>query len=169
MESLAEQASKNNELKIKWDRLKSEHPKLRAKDAADKLGVSEAELVASACDGEKVVRLTSQWEGIFKRLEELGKLMALTRNESVVHEKTGVYRNVSFKAHAGLVLDEQIDLRVFHKRWGSAFALPVENPRGTLHSLQFFDKAGNAVHKIFLKDESKLDIYKDLVEQFRSD
>lgn len=155
-------------LKQKWDELKEQEPKLRTKDAAGRLGVSEAELVASACDGETIVRLNEDWEGIFKSLESLGRLMALTRNEVAVHEKSGLYRNVSFKGHAGLVLDEEIDLRVFHKRWGFGFALPVENLHGTLHSFQFFDKAGHAVHKIYLKENPDLDLYRKIVNRFRS-
>lgn len=169
MNTTVEDISKGNELKQHWDQLKAENPRLRTKNAADELGVSEAELVASICDGETVVRLTEDWEGIIKEAETLEKVMALTRNESAVHEKNGVYQNISFKGHAGLVLDENIDLRVFHKRWGFGFAVPVENPRGTLYSLQFFDKAGTAVHKIYLKDAERLNKYNALVEKFRSD
>ncbi|PWN08027.1 hemin-degrading factor [Rhodohalobacter mucosus] len=160
----------NNEtaaLKKRWNDLKEEEPRLRTKDIADRLSVSEAELVASACDGDRIVRLTEDWAGIFENLESLGSVMALTRNEAAVHEKTGIYRNVSFKGHAGLVLDEQIDLRVFHGRWGFAFAVPVENPRGTLLSLQFFDKEGQAAHKIYLKDPAGKSAYHQLVDRFR--
>lgn len=169
MNTTVEGISKRNDLKEQWDQLKDENPKLRTKNAADELGVSEAELISSICDGKNIVRLTEDWEGIIKQVESLGEVIALTRNESAVHEKTGTYRIISFEGHAGLVLDEQIDLRVFHKRWGFGFAVPVENPRGTLYSLQFFDKAGTAVHKIYLKDTERLDKYNALVEKFRSD
>jgi putative hemin transport protein len=169
MNTTLEDISKGNDLKERWDKLKEEKPKLRTKNAADELGVSEAELVASICDGETVVRLNDNWKGIITEVETLGKVMALTRNESVVHEKNGIYQNISFEGHAGLVLDKNIDLRVFHKRWGFGFAVPVENPRGKLYSLQFFDKAGTAVHKIYLKDSERLEKYNALVEKFRSD
>lgn len=155
------------ELKSSWDDIKKKEPKLRTKNISERLGISEAELVSSACDGKTIVRLNEDWEGIFKHLEQLGSLMALTRNEAAVHEKTGVYRNISFKGHAGLVLDENIDLRVFHKQWGFAFAVPVDNARGTLYSLQFFDKEGCAVHKIYMKDKAMLASYRDLVEMFK--
>lgn len=168
MNTTLEDISKGNDLKERWDKLKEEKPKLRTKNAADELGVSEAELVASICDGETVVRLNDNWKGIITEVETLGKVMALTRNESAVHEKNGIYQNISFEGHAGLVLDENIDLRVFHKRWGFGFAVPVENPRGKLYSLQFFDKAGTAVHKIYLKDSERLEKYNALVEKFRS-
>lgn len=171
MESTTITSEKTNirDLKQRWDELKENEPRLRAKEIAERLGVSEAELIASACDGVHVIRLNEDWEGLFQSLESLGRLMALTRNNAAVHEKMGVYRNVSFKGHAGLVLDEEIDLRVFHKRWGFGFALPVENARGTLHSFQFFDKQGDAVHKIYLKDEKKLEIYHQIAERFRAD
>lgn len=166
METITEPLSNPQNIKTRWDDLKRDQPKLRTRDAADRLGVSEAELIASACDGVDVIRLKPQWEDIFRNLESLGRLMALTRNASAVHEKTGTYRNVSFQGHAGLVLDDQIDLRIFHKRWGFGYALPVRNPKGTLHSLQFFDKAGDAVHKIYLRDETKIDAFRQLTERF---
>jgi len=169
MESLLQHKTGVNNLIKRWDELKNKHPKLRTKDAADRLGVSEAELIASKSDGKNIIRLKEDWEGIFKRLEVLGSLMALTRNDAAVHEKTGIYQNVSFEGHAGLVLDEQIDLRIFYKRWGFGFALPVENPKGILHSFQFFDKEGVAVHKIYLKDKTKLNLYNDIVESFKSE
>lgn len=155
------------DIKTRWDELKTSEPRLRAKDIADRIGITEAELIASACDGETVIRLRADWEGIFTALESLGRVMALTRNDAAVHEKNGVYRNVSFNAVNGLVVDEEIDLRIFHKRWASVFAVPVANAHGTLHSLQFFDRAGAAVHKVYLKDSAREDAYRALVNRFR--
>lgn len=156
-------------LKEQWDELKARYPRLRTKNAADKLGVSEAELLASICDGKTVIRLNREWESILAHVETLGEVMALTRNEAAVHEKTGVYANASFQGHAGVVINGEIDLRVFLKRWVFAFAAPVENPRGTLHSLQFFDKEGSAVHKIYLRDAARLEAYNALTEKFRAE
>ncbi|MFY0685454.1 MAG: hypothetical protein JXR20_12960, partial [Balneola sp.] len=150
-------------LKKDWQELKKEEPKLRIKNAADKLGVSEVELVATL---ENATRLNEDWPGIFTDIETLGYVMALTRNESVVHERKGEYHNISFNGHAGLVLDPNIDLRIFPSQFGFAYAVPVENPRGTLHSIQFFNKQGVAAHKIYLMNEEHLDDYSNLVEKF---
>jgi len=166
--NLSDKKAESRILKEKWESLKQKEPKMRTRQIAEQIGVSEAELIASAVDGTHIVRLNDDWEGIFQSLESLGQLMALTRNDAAVHEKTGVYRNVSFKGHAGLVLDENIDLRVFNQRWGSGFALPVENPRGVLHSLQFFDKEGHAVHKIYLTRNPDLEQYRRIVNRFKS-
>jgi len=150
-------------LKKDWQELKKEHPKIRIKNAADKLGVSEVELVATL---ENATRLNEDWPGIFTDIESLGYVMALTRNESVVHERKGEYHNISFNGHTGLVLDPNIDLRIFPGQFGFAYAVPVENPRGTLHSIQFFNKQGVAAHKIYLMNEEHLDDYSNLVEKF---
>lgn len=67
MESTIQRRSETTNLLQKWNNLKKDHPKLRTKDVAGRLGVTEAELVASACDGETVVRLEKEWEAIFKK------------------------------------------------------------------------------------------------------
>ena len=65
-------------------RLREQEPGLRARDLADRLGVSEAELVASRC-GDGVTRLEGPWAPLIEALPALGHIMALTRNDSCVH------------------------------------------------------------------------------------
>lgn len=133
-------------LRAAWRDLETRR-RVRTRDAAELLGVSEAELIASAC-GEGVTRLAGDARAVLARVPEIGRAMALTRNPACVHEKTGVYENLSTDAMIGLALGRDIDLRLFYRHWVHAFA--VEN--NGLASLQFFDAAGDAVHKIFLKD-----------------
>jgi putative hemin transport protein len=69
---------------------------LRAKDAAEALQLSEGAVIA-AHGGEhertlKAVPLRAEWLDILKGLEACGTVMALTRNESTVHEKTASIR-----------------------------------------------------------------------------
>tara|TARA_R110000868_G_scaffold235273_8_gene489121 strand:+ start:28224 stop:29267 length:1044 start_codon:yes stop_codon:yes gene_type:complete len=151
-------------LRQQWQKLKEESPKVRIKDAALRLGVSEVELLSTQ---EDVTRLTDDWPGIFKAVESLGYVMALTRNESVVHERKGEYHNISFEGHVGLVLDPNIDLRIFQNRFGFSYAVPVENPRGKLLSIQFFDKHGTAAHKVYLMNDDHIEDYHALVETFK--
>lgn len=158
-------------LKQRWDTYRRENPTVRIRNAAAALGVSEAELLA-ADEGDGVTRLDGGWGALLQELEALGEVMALTRNDACVHEKTGVYRNVKlFEKHRmGLVLDEQIDLRLFLDRWHLGFA--VETPwagakDGLRRSLQFFDAHGTAVHKVFLTRRSDVDAYDRLVAKYR--
>ncbi|MCS7080665.1 MAG: hemin-degrading factor [Chloracidobacterium sp.] len=152
----------------RWALLRQSEPKLRIRDAATKLGVSEAQLVALGC-GTTVTRLSADWGDFIQRLEALGPVMALTRNDAVVIEKDGQYRNVEiFSGHTrmGQVLDSGIDLRLFLDRWAMGFAVREESPRGLRRSFQFFDAAGTAVHKTFLREASNVAAFDELTNRF---
>lgn len=155
------------ELRASFAALQAERPNLRARDAADRLGISEAELVALGADAE-VTALRAEWGDIVRALPDLGTVMTLTRNDHAVHEKVGRYEEVGIHGPMGLVLGPDIDLRLFLGKWafGYAVARPVEG--GVRRSLQFFDAQGVAVHKVFLRDESSHAGYEALVERFRA-
>ena len=69
---------------------RAENPKLRDRDFAAELNISEAQLVA-AYAGRGVTRIAARPDDIVPRLTALGEVMALTRNTSCVIEKPGVY------------------------------------------------------------------------------
>ncbi|MBC2601514.1 hemin-degrading factor [Puniceicoccus vermicola] len=158
-------------LRDRYTALKQEEPRLRIRDAATRLEVGEAELVALDC-GNSVTRLDiSDWHSFIRALKPLGKVMVLTRNEFCVHEKTGEYEFIPESgAHVGLVTGKDIDLRLFYKSWDSAFAVEIENPRGgMMRSFQFFDSAGTAIHKVYLRNEEGLNEFRSLTERFRAE
>lgn len=142
--------------------------KLRHRDAALALGVTECEAVAAAV-GQRgpmsSVRLAGPWPELFERMPQLGRVMALTRNDTTVHEKTGCFENMSHEGRVGLALGRDIDLRIFYSRWAHGYAVSEETPRGVQRSLQFFDAHGVAVHKVFLRDGSDLAAWSELVER----
>jgi putative hemin transport protein len=154
------------ELKQRWLALKSEEPGLRARDAAARLGVSEAELLAARC-GEGVRRLDGPWAELLKEMPQLGTVMVLTRNETAVHEKVGRFDKVSAFQSMGLVLNHDVDLRLFFNHWHFGFAVTEEAHGTARHSLQFFDLDGLAVHKIYLREETALDAYEAVVAKYR--
>lgn len=140
------------------------NPKMRARDLARQLGISEAALVAAAC-GEGAVRLDAPMETLFPMLESLGEVMALTRNESAVHEKIGVYDKFIAGKHASMMLGEQIDMRMFPSHWAHAFSVVTTTAEGEIkRSLQFFDKAGDALHKIHLRAASNVETWREITE-----
>lgn len=148
--------------------------KARHRDIAEQLRISEGELIAAhagiATDNTDAIlhatRLRSDWPEIVASLEPLGEVMALTRNASCVHEKTGVYRNVSHQKHVGLVLGGEIDLRVFYEQWVHGFGVIEQTEQGLQRSLQFFDVEGTAIHKIFMKPQSNVEAYMGLLSKF---
>lgn len=153
-----------DDLRRSWRALLDAEPRLRIRDAALRLGVAEAVLRATEC-GEAVTRLRPEFADIIAALPQVGEVMALTRNDSAVHEKVGTYGDISVTGQHGLVLGPDIDLRLFLGQWSSGFAVD-EGERASLH---FFDRHGEAVHKVHLRDTSDRGAYDRLVQRFRAD
>lgn len=141
--------------------LLGEQPKLRARDLAKALDVSEAQWVAAGCTGGTTA-LRGEPQAIFRELGTLGDVMALTRNDWCVHERRGRYLDIRASGPVGLVLGPDIDLRVFFSSWASAWAVEQDGRR----SLQFFDSAGVAVHKVYCTDGTDTAAYDALVAKF---
>ena len=155
-------------LKGRWDALLADQPKLRIRDAAAALGVSEAELLATGC-GANVTRLAGDWTQVIKDLMTLGRVMCLTRNLDAVHERYGEFLKVDFFHGMGQVVGPDIDLRLFMDQWTHGFAVTDTTPEGERQSLQFFDAAGDAIHKVYLQKESNYGAYGVLLNKFRAE
>ncbi|PPC76152.1 hemin-degrading factor [Pokkaliibacter plantistimulans] len=147
-----------------YQALMQAEPRLRARELAQRLGVSEGELLACR-QGIDAWQLEPVFQDLLNSLEAVGRVMALTRNDQAVHERHGIYSNVSFSGEGrmGLVLNPDIDLRLFMQQWYCVFAV-IENDR---HSLQFFSQQGVAVHKVYRTEETDGAAWEQLVEQFR--
>ena len=160
---------------------------LRAKDAAEAAGSSEGEAIAAhavqllAADAREASTLQVQplqapqggWIEVLKALEPCGPVMALTRNASTVHEKTGAYTQLSASGEpgmqVGLAVGEDIDLRLFFAGWHAAYAVQEASAHGgstVLRSLQFYNRAGRAVHKVFAREATDLVAWGALVARF---
>lgn len=157
-------------LYMRYKGLLATDPKLRRRDQATVLGVSEAAMVDQQC-GIQRVRLNNQFAELIRQLPDLGYIMTLTRNEHCVHERKGIYENVRITGPMGLVIakDRKVDLRIILSRWALGFAVREETPRGARFSLQFFDKAGVAIQKIFLQPDSNEEAYAELVDKYRKE
>ncbi len=139
---------------------------MRDRDLADSLGISEAQLVAADV-GDTVTRITADLDRVMPAIGRLGEVMALTRNESCVIEKVGDYDNYTPGPHASLIVNEEIDLRMFPKHWVHGFAIEQETERGPRRTIQVFDAAGDAVHKVFLREASNLAAWPEIVEELK--
>lgn len=147
--------------------LMQNEPHLRRRDIAERLVVSEAELIEHSC-GVGRIRLEQAFSDLIYALPELGYIMSLTRNSGAVHERKGIYDNVSIKGSMGLVIskDRKIDLRIILSQWFQGYAV-CELIKGQYrYSFQFFDRYGDAIQKIFLQPESNTQAYFDIVQGF---
>lgn len=157
-------------LRARYRSLQQQQPGLRARNAAEQLGVSEGELLACRV-AEEATRLADDAQAILRSVLSLGEVMALTRNEYCVHERKGIYDNGEFFQHGpmamGLFANPDIDLRLFMDHWRYNFAATEQTRSGSRKSLQFFDKSGQAIHKIYLTSSSDEPAYDALLAQFR--
>ena len=167
----ADRRAAAEQLLARYTDLMSRDDAPRARDAARQLGVSEGELLAARV-GKGVVRLKDDPEAILRTVEPLGEVMALTRNEACVHERKGVYEGPNFNRHGamsiGLFNNPDIDLRLFMNHWAFAFAVTEQSKAGPRQSLQFFDRSGDAIHKIYMTNKSEIRAYQSLVDAFTS-
>ena len=137
---------------------------LRDRDFCDALNISEAKLAAAYCgplaksklETTKALRISTHPDQVIEAAVTSGEVMALTRNISCVHEKTGRFENYHSGVHAAMVLGKDIDLRIFPSQWWHGFILEKPTENGLRRSMQIFDAAGDAVHKISLKEASDL-------------
>ena len=71
--------------------------KARHRDIAAQLGVSEGELIAAHCGCADTAlqarRLRVEGSALLQAFKACSELMALTRNEHCVHERSGVYES----------------------------------------------------------------------------
>ncbi len=136
-----------------------QNPKMRARDLAEQIGVGEAALLAA----QGARRITASPDAIMPALTNCGPVMALTRNASAVHEKVGVYDNYHSGEHASMILNDDIDLRMFPKHWVHGFAVTTETDNDPRHSVQVFDAAGDAIHKVFTRDGTDMAAFETMM------
>ena len=161
-----------NELKQRAEQLKKDNPRLRNRDAAAELGISEYEYMALEVGPDRVI-LDADWKEVLLDVHKMGYVMGLTRNESCVHERKGVYDNISFTeghANMGVAVNPDIDLRLFMNPWKYGMAVVVRRKNmDDLYSLQFFSNEGEAIHKIYSTEKSDLDAYHEIVQKYRAE
>ncbi len=146
--------------------LRTQNLKARARDFAMVQGITEADLVAAHV-GHGATAIVADPDRLLPWAGKLGDVMALTRNAHCVHERRGEYKDYRTGAFASMVLGPEIDLRIFGKHWVHGFAVEEAGEDGPKRSLQVFDAAGDAVHKIWLKPESDHAVWADLIANMR--
>lgn len=153
-------------LKERWQKLLDEEGKVRIRAAATKLGVSEAELLATGLQSE-VQRIAPQWKELIQAIADAGPVMALTRNDFVVLEKTGSFENLTWEGPVGITVGKMINLRMLLNHWYTAYAVVTPRPDGSLlRSFQIFDAHGDAVTKLYLREDEQIKAFEQIRERF---
>lgn len=143
-----------------------ERTKVCLQKAAAYGGGSEVEALAAYC-GERVIRLCGLRD-LIKELPQLGQVRTMTGNQHAVHEQVGQYQTVKLLGSQGRVQGDGLNLRLFLNHWHYGFAVTEKCDDGFRHSLQFFDRDGVGVHKVYLTMNSHRRAYENLIACYRS-
>lgn len=143
-------------LQKQYEELGEGFPNIKERDAVQKMGISEVELISLEPNN---FPLYPDIATVFNWLPYLGKVKAITRNNSAVHERQGTYSKPTINDKVGLVVNPEIDLRLFLVNWKYVYAV---NDKGS-KSIQFFDKWGEAIHKVYLIPSSNMQSYHKMV------
>lgn len=144
----------------------AQEPYFPREGAAD-LGISEGELMANAPDS---IYLGSKIRDIVLKLSTLGLVESIVRNDVAVHEKKGIYENVSLAPTSGLALNiGGLDLRFSPSHWHHALAVTTQHGDKTSHSIQFYDEFGVAIEKVFMRDDRRLPEWTALLDAFQTE
>lgn len=147
--------------------LKAEKQHFYPREAAKHMAISEFELMSSH---PGATYLGGEARKIVLRLKALGLVECIVRNDISVHEKTGVYENVSMTKTMGIALNVgELDLRIFARHWQHVLAVKDTSREPVSYSIQFYDEHGDAIQKVFLRDDSKINAWEDLVNTFASE
>lgn len=155
-----------DDLLVRWQRLRKEQPGLRIRQASQQLGVSELALVRTR-PANQHRPLKPEFPKMMQAMAGLGPVMILTRNDQAVHEVTASFGKftVGSSGTMGLAVGD-MDVRVFFRNWVYGYLVEEEVASGLRQSLQFFDRYGAAVHKVYKVAETRSGAWAALVERF---
>jgi putative hemin transport protein len=141
-------------LRAAWAALQAQDPRLYTRDAARKLGVSEAYLIALGCgDGTSRRLHVPDYAALLRPLADFGTMLALVRNEDAVLERDCVPAFTQ-TAHGLTTNADGVLLAVNANAIAHAFV--VHSSKFLKRGIQFFDSTGTAIFKLYLRAESKL-------------
>lgn len=140
--------------------------------AALRLNLNEATLLAAQVGGDDregvplhITRLSAPWPTLMRDLPALGEVTAQTGNAACVHEAVGTYTPLGASGDMGFAVGPTTDLRLFYSAWAHGFAVREHTADGPQHSLQWFDAAGAAVHKVHVREAGRVAAYRALVRR----
>lgn len=121
----------------------------------------EAPTVIDSATG--LPRLEVDWPAALPRLDALGPVRVVTANSAITHEKVGRFGNVSGNGHAVIVLNREVDLRIFPRHWRRTSYDPAAG------TILIGNAAGQPVHAIHRTAETDAAAWDAFLADHRAD
>jgi putative hemin transport protein len=139
---------------------------LNNRATARKLGISERELIASAC-GDFAMRLRPEFSSLLAALTVLGEIKCVVRNPWAVLERAGTIAAVQPSGSERIVVEaDRFALDCDVGLWNAAFALEEAGTHGDKLSIQFFTAEGVSAAKFFLREMDRVETFRALVHAY---
>ena len=152
------------DLRIAWADARAAGLNNRA--TARKLGISERELIASAC-GDFATRLRPEFSSLLAALTVLGEIKCVVRNPWAVLERAGTIETIQPSGSDRLVVEaDRFALDCDVGRWDAAFALEETGTYGNKLSMQFFTAEGVSAAKFFLREIGRVETFRALLHAY---
>jgi len=156
-------------LKSKWEKLQSEDNKIRIRDAAKKLGTSEASLLSTEINDGVLFLNISDYHTFLSEVLSLDKIMLLIRSDSVVHEKTISSKDIQLRDNKVFNnKSNELILEFNPTLFKYIFSQNKLHAKRSLRSFQIFDIYGDAILKIYLKGKNEIE-FDNIVERYKSE
>jgi putative hemin transport protein len=130
------------------------------------VGVTKLESIKSFPNLARAIRLKPSWSSIIQDSQGFGEVMSLTRNAHAVHENLAFYKHASSSDGVGMVLSEELTMRLMYGRWEHGYLFEECKSTVVQRSIQFFDEFGASIHKIFLMPHSHHWFFDELAKRW---
>ena len=157
-------------LKQRWAELlqKQEHQKTRIKDAANILGVSEAELLSTTINQTSTLLKITDWEKAFKEISSLGNMMYLIRNDYAVFENTLRINKINSDTTYITLSDDNSIITINQSLIKYVFYTSAIIQGNKTYSIHLFDSYGTAIIKIYLQN-TKLKEFESIKNKYKKE
>jgi len=157
-------------LKQRWAELlqKQDHQKTRIKDAANILGVSEAELLSTTINQTSTLLKIIDWKKAFKEISSLGNMMYLIRNDCAVFENTLRINKINSDTTHITLSDDNSIITINHSLIKYVFYTSAIIRGNKIYSVHLFDSYGTAIIKIYLKN-TKLKEFESIKNKYKKE
>jgi putative hemin transport protein len=130
------------------------------------VGVTKLESIKSFPNLARAIRLKPSWPSIIQDSQGFGEVMSLTKNAHAVHENLAFYKHTSSSDGTGMVLSEELTMRLMYERWEHGYLFEECKSTVVQRSIQFFDEFGTSIHKIFLMPHSHHWFFDELAKRW---
>lgn len=154
-------------LKEKIKKALAEKPGAVLEHIAKDLGVTTAYVAACLPDYEAVVLSSDYFEEVMKSLSGLGRITFVVHTDDIILECKGEVPNGSYgRGYFNIHGDSPIGGHIKAENCAAIFFISRKLMGRESHSIQFYNRAGQCIYKVYLGRDENHDLIPEQVEKY---